>query len=149
MLDHETPDLQNMLDRYGKAWNTHDLDAVMALHTEDTVFHMHAGAEPAVGIDAVRESFAASLQQWPDIHFATEDLQFGEDHVTARWSVSATLATPLEVNGEATAPVERMLHFDAVDVLLVRDGRITRKDSYIDAVALQGQLARDPQPTTA
>lgn len=147
MTDHGTYDVHDMLDRYGEAWNAHDLDGVMALHTEDTVFHMHAGAEPAVGAGAVREAFAASLQQWPDIHFATEDLQFGAGHVTARWSVSATLATPLEVNDETTAPVERVLRFDAVDVLLVRHGRIERKDTYIDAIALQAQLAGDQQST--
>lgn len=149
MTDTERKDLQELLDRYGEAWNSHDLDAVMALHTEDTVFSMHAGNEPAVGAAAVRESFAASLEQWPDIHFAVEDLRFGADHATARWSVSATLASPLEIGDETAAPRDQQLQFDAVDVLLVRDGRIARKDTYVDAISLQQQLAGDQQPATA
>ena len=32
--------------RYGVAWAAHDLDAIMAMHTDDTVFHLHGGGEP-------------------------------------------------------------------------------------------------------
>jgi len=63
MTDHEAHDLHDLLDRYGKAWNSHDLDAVMALHTDDTMFHLHAGEAPVVGATAVRESFP-SLPYW-------------------------------------------------------------------------------------
>jgi steroid delta-isomerase-like uncharacterized protein len=149
MTDHEAHDVQDLLDRYGEAWNTHDLDAILALHTEDTVFALHAGDEPVVGAPAVRESFAASLEQWPDIHFAAEDVQLGAEHATARWSVTATLATPLELDSGTAAPSSRSLRFDAVDVLLVRGGRIARKDTYIDAISLQRQLDGDQQAATA
>lgn len=149
MTDHKAHDIHDLLDRYGRAWNSHDLDAVMALHTHDTVFHLHAGDAPVVGAAAVRESFAASLQQWPDIHFATDDVHFGPDHIAARWSVSATLATPLHFDTGTATPSEQSLCFDAVDVLVVRDGRIARKDTYIDALSLQRQLTGDAQSTTA
>jgi hypothetical protein len=45
-------EVQDLAVRYGAAWAAHDLDAIMALHTEDTVFHLHGDAEPAVGCGA-------------------------------------------------------------------------------------------------
>jgi steroid delta-isomerase-like uncharacterized protein len=135
-------DLTRLLERYGAAWNGHDLDAIMSEHTADSIFHLHAGAPAAVGIDAVREAFAATLEQWPDIHFAAEDVHLGADHATLRWTVTATLATPLELPDAGTAtPSGRQVRFDAVDVLLFANGRIARKDTYVDSLSLQQQLA--------
>ena len=42
-------EVEDLAVRYGAAWAEHDLDAIMALHTEETVFHLHGGGEPAVG----------------------------------------------------------------------------------------------------
>ena len=36
-------EIQELAVRYGAAWAEHDLDAIMAMHTEDTVFHLHGG----------------------------------------------------------------------------------------------------------
>jgi steroid delta-isomerase-like uncharacterized protein len=138
MTDHAT----RLLERYGAAWNGHDLDAIMAEHTPDTVFHLHAGGPEAAGTGAVREAFAATLAQWPDIHFAAQDVRLGADHATLRWTVTATLASPLELPDARTAtPSGRRVRFDAVDVLVFADGRIARKDTYVDSLSLQRQLA--------
>jgi steroid delta-isomerase-like uncharacterized protein len=135
-------DIERVLERYGAAWNGHDLDAIMAEHTPDSVFHLHAGGPEAAGIQAVRDAFAATLAQWPDIHFAAEDIRTGADHATLRWTVTATLATPIELPDASTAtPSGRQVRFDAVDVLVFEDGRIARKDTYVDSLSLQQQLA--------
>jgi steroid delta-isomerase-like uncharacterized protein len=137
-------ELTVFLDRYGAAWNRHDLDAIMAEHTSDSVFHLHAGAPEAVGLTAVRDAFAATLRQWPDIHFAAQDVRLGADHATLRWIVTATLATPLELADSTTAaPNGRQVRFDAVDVLVFEGGQIARKDTYVDSLTLQQQLAAD------
>src|SRR4026208_681775 len=120
-----SPDLDRLLDRYGAAWNGHDLDALMAEHTPAVVSPLQAGAPEAVGSAAVREAFAATLEQWPDIHFAAEDVRIGPDHVTPRWTVTATLAPPLDLPDSSTAaPSGRQVRFDAVDVLVIDGGRI-------------------------
>ena len=62
--------------------------------------------------------------------------------MTLRWTVTATLATPLELPDSSTAaPSGRQVRFDAVDVLVIEDGRIARKDTYVDSLSLQQQLA--------
>jgi ketosteroid isomerase-like protein len=44
-----TTDLAELLQRYSDAWHRHDLDAIMSMHTDDTVFHLHNGNGAAVG----------------------------------------------------------------------------------------------------
>jgi steroid delta-isomerase-like uncharacterized protein len=135
-------EMHEFIERYGAAWNGHDLDAIMAEHTPDSVFHLHAGGPEARGVAAVREAFAATLRQWPDIHFAAEDVRLGSDHATLRWTVTATLAAPIELPDSTTAaPSGRQVRFDAVDVLVFEDGRLARKDTYVDSLSLQQQLA--------
>ena len=135
-------DMTRLLERYATAWNGHDLDAIMAEHTPDSVFHLHAGGAEAAGLAAVREAFAQTLAQWPDIHFAPLDSRLGPGHATLRWTVTATLSAPLELpDATSAAPSGRQVRFDAVDVLLLDGGRIARKDTYVDSVSLQRQLA--------
>ena len=120
-------DVEELLDRYAAAWNGHDLDAIMAEHTPDTVFQLHIGEPEAVGLAAVRAAFAATLEQWPDIHFEAQDVRLGADHAALRWTITM-----------------QQVRFDAVDVLVFDGGRIARKDTYVDSISLQEQLAVQP-----
>ena len=70
-------EFQDLAVRYGAAWAAHDVDAIMALHTEDTVFHLHGGGEPAVGRTATREAFAKAMEEWPDIGFERKRVHIG------------------------------------------------------------------------
>jgi hypothetical protein len=37
-------EVRELAVHYGAAWAEHDLDAIMAMHTDDTVFHLHGAA---------------------------------------------------------------------------------------------------------
>ena len=54
--------------------------------------------------------------------------------------MTATLAAPLEVEGETVAPESQQVEFDAVDVITVEDGLVKTKATYLDALAIQRQL---------
>jgi ketosteroid isomerase-like protein len=123
--------IKGLAFRYAQAWAERDLDAIMALHTDDTVFHLHAeGAEgggAASGAEAVREAFAAGLARIPDLRFEPTRVIFGEDHFVSQYVMSGTL------NGTHFA-------YDGVDIFAVRDERIARKDTYGDWVAYARQV---------
>ena len=34
-------ELQTFIDRYNVAWNAHDVEAIVNMHTDDHVFHIH------------------------------------------------------------------------------------------------------------
>jgi steroid delta-isomerase-like uncharacterized protein len=121
--------VQDLIDRYSAAWESRDPDAIVALHTEDTEFQLHAAQERAIGKAAVREAFAGLFQQFPDLSFEQKTLHVGADFWTVEWLVTGTAA-------ENGARVEA----DLVDVITVADGLVRTKDSYVDAIAMQAQL---------
>jgi len=127
-------EIQELALRYGTAWAEHDLDAIMAMHTDDTVFHLHGGGEPAMGLAATRAAFAAAASQWPDIRFEKTRVYLGAAHFVSEYQMSAT------VEG-------RHITCDGVDVIAVVDGRIARKDTYLDWTAIQRQLG--PEASTS
>jgi steroid delta-isomerase-like uncharacterized protein len=137
----ESSKLRELAGRYGEAWNSQDLDAIMELHTDDTVFVAHAaGSEPAEGRDAVREAFAGYLALLPDINFAERALHVGDGHWVLESVMSGTVAQPIEVDGEALGENGARVEIDCVDVIEVRDGLVASKQTYIDSLEMQRQL---------
>lgn len=126
---------QELALRYGQAWAEHDPDAIAALHTEDSVFHMHDIAEPACGRDAVRDAVAGVLEQSPDLRFEPIRVMFGTDHFVTEYEMSGT------VDGKPFA-------CDGADVFTLRDGLVARKDSYVDWLAFQRQVGVDLNAVT-
>jgi uncharacterized protein (TIGR02246 family) len=122
--------IETLFETYAAAWERRDPDAIAALHTEDSVFHLHAGQEPAQGRDAVREAFAEMFAQWPDLAFELVSVRFGADFWAVEWRVR-------------TAAYEA----DLADIVTVRDGLVASKQSYLDAVAVMAAL--DPAASAA
>jgi ketosteroid isomerase-like protein len=117
---------------YHQAWVGLDPNVIVALHSEDSVFHMHGAAEPAVGRAAIRDLISAFLRLVPDVHFEMKRFYAGSDHITFEYDMSGTF--------EGTRFV-----IDGADVIATTDGLVTRKDTYIDAVALIEQIGPLPQ----
>ena len=121
--------MDDLIQRYTNAWASHDPDAIVALHTEDTRFHAHIGQEPAVGKTAVRQAFAELFAQFPDLTFEQVSLKTTADFWAVEWKMSGTLAG-----------TDHTFEVDLVDLITVEDGLVKSKDSYIDAVSMQAQL---------
>ena len=121
-------EVQELAIRYGAAWADHDLDAIMVMHTDDTVFHLHGGGEPTHGRNATRDAFAGALAQWSDIRFDRKRVHIGEGHFVTEYEMSATTSAG------------RLITCDGVDVIAVEGGRVARKDTYLDWAAVQQQL---------
>ena len=121
-------EMRGLAYRYGKAWAAHDLDAVMALHTEDTVFQIHApGEAEAVGAAAVRAAFAEALARSPDLRFDVVRVSFGESHFVSEYVMTGTVA-------------DRPFRCDGVDIFAVGDGLVARKDTYADSLTYERQV---------
>ena len=115
---------------YGQAWQNHDPAAIAALHTEDSVFHLHDIIEPWVGRDAIAAAAAGFFADSPDLSFELVRAHLGADHYVTEYVMSGTRGPkPFAVEG--------------TDVFTVRDGQIARKDSYVDWVTYQQQTGVD------
>ena len=133
--------IEMLAQRYGEAWNRQDLDAIMDLHTDDCVFSAFAAGAPlAKGKEAVREAFAGYIAMMPDIHFAEQALQLGDDHWVLESIMSGTVDQSIEVDGESFGTSEARVEVPCVDVIQVRDGLIASKHTYIDSLTMQRQL---------
>jgi steroid delta-isomerase-like uncharacterized protein len=108
---------RDLIERYNAAWNAHDVDAAVAMHAPDVVFHNYTAGERAEGADAVREHVARILRNWPDLRFRSRRLYAREGLVVSEWTATATR------DGET-------IEWDGIDVFPIEDGLIKRKDVY-------------------
>jgi hypothetical protein len=132
---------QTVAEAYGAAWNAHDLDAITAMHAEGMAFQLHVqGFEEAATPEAVHGQFSAIFAAWPDLHFATVRLTVAPDLFVHEFTISGTLAAPWPVGDEVAQPSGRHIAFPGVDVIRCTQGKVLRKDTYLDAVALRAGL---------
>jgi steroid delta-isomerase-like uncharacterized protein len=124
----------NLGESYGKAWAAHDVDAIVALHTADSVFHVHGLGEKACGSNAVGRLVAEFIAQVPDLHFEPKRVYLGAGHLIFEYDMSGTARDSSFV-------------CDGVDVIAVRDGLVARKDTYLDLAALERQIGGLPHMT--
>ena len=137
----QSTEIRELAARYAETWNSQDLDAIMDLHADDSVFVAHAaGSEPAEGKEAVREAFAGYLALLPDINFAERALHVSDDHWVLESVMSGTVAQSIVVEGEELGNTGARVEIDCVDVIEVRDGLVASKQTYIDSLAMQRQL---------
>jgi hypothetical protein len=126
--------LMEFAKEYSGAWAMHDPTAIAAMHTDDSVFELHDVGAPATGRAAVRELIEALLTAVPDLRFAPKRAHFGAEHFVTEYVMSGTAERkPFAIAG--------------ADVFTMRDGLVSRKDSYLDWLAYQRQVGIDPVAT--
>ena len=121
----QTADTANTLDiieRFNKAFNHHDVDAIMALMTDDCVFentNPPPVGERYEGQESVRGFWQRLFASSPNARFDSEDIFAGGDRCTVRWIYNW-------IDGEVKPG-----HVRGVDVFRVRDGKVAEKLSYV------------------
>jgi ketosteroid isomerase-like protein len=113
---------REVVERFGEAFNRHDVDAVMALSTEDTVLETTLPAPDGrrlAGQDAVRAYWEAFFRASPHARFEPEETIVSGDRCVVRW-----VYRWIEANGTSG-------HVRGVDVFRVRDGKVAEKLVYV------------------
>ncbi|MCU1452401.1 MAG: hypothetical protein JWN46_547 [Acidimicrobiales bacterium] len=107
----------DVIERFGEAWGAHDLDATLALTTDDVVFESTGPApdgERFVGQDAVRAAWEPIFAD-AAATFTVEDTYCESvDRVVQRWRYDWA-------DG----------HVRGVDLFTVSDGLVAEKCSYV------------------
>lgn len=110
------------IQRFHEAFNRHDVDAIMAMMTEDCVFENTSpppDGERYCGQAAVRAYWAHFFSASPHATFETEDIFVGGDRGVVRWRYRW-----VERDGKHG-------HIRGVDVFCVRDRKVAEKFSYV------------------
>jgi ketosteroid isomerase-like protein len=109
-------DALDVVGRFNDAWGAHDLDATLALVTEDCVFDSTGPApdgDRSEGLAAIRKAWQPIFDDTAS-RFDVEEQFAAGDRVVQRWRYNW---------GDG--------HVRGVDLLLVRDGKVAEKLSYV------------------
>ena len=128
--------------RWERAWNAHDLDALLAHFAEDVVFTSPVAAQLLPGCDGVIRGREALRAYWshalgllPDLHFTVEAVYTGLDSIV------------IDYRNHAGNRVCEVLRFDG---RLVVSGHATyRSDAAAAASGLQATAAEASEPFAA
>jgi ketosteroid isomerase-like protein len=108
---------------YNEAWNRHDVDAMMRLSTQDTVFESTWPAPDGQRFEGAEQVLALWTkffsQDSPQAHIDIEELFDCGERVVMRWRY------------EWVGRDGRPGHVRGVDVFHVRDGKVAEKLSYV------------------
>jgi ketosteroid isomerase-like protein len=104
------------VERFTKAFDAKDVDAIMAAMTPDCVFEDTGPPDGSrhTGADAVRSAWTALFTASPEGAFTTEEIIAADDRVVVRWRYDFG-------NG----------HVRGVDIFTVRDGLVAEKLAYV------------------
>ena len=140
MSDADSPAaLEQTIENYNRAWNEHDLDAIMSMHAPDMVFENHTAGESAEG-DEVRSHIAAIFDSWPDIAFSTRRMYVREGLVVQEWTASATHVHPMRRGDLVAEPSGKRIEWKGLDVMPFENGLLKRKTVYSDSVSILRQI---------
>ena len=128
-LDQDAPvvclnpadDPLSVVRRFNDAFNRHDVDAIMALMTDDCVFENTRPAPDGTryeGQAAVRACWEQFFANSPQARFEFTDLFAAGDRCVVRWTYHW-----VKSSGSG--------HVRGVDVLRVRGGKVAEKLSYV------------------
>lgn len=132
-MSNEHP-LEKVIAAYGEAWNGHDVEAILALHTEDSVFENHTSGGMAVGKPAIRAILKGVFATFPDIRFDARRTYVRDGLVIQEWTATATLAIPYTSGGITVEPTGKRVSWNGVDVIPFTGTLVARKDVYVDSM---------------
>jgi ketosteroid isomerase-like protein len=108
----------SVIEQFNDAFNQQNIDAVMALMSDDCVFE-NTNPPPDgrrySGREAVREAFLSFFESSPQAEFEVEELFVAGDRCVVRWLYRWS------EDG----------HVRGVDLFRVREGRVLEKLSYV------------------
>jgi len=136
----EGDELQAFIDGYNAAWNAHDVDAIVSMHTEDSVFENHVTGDVNVGREAIGRAISGIFAVFPDLAFETRRAYVRDDLVVQEWTARGTHEGTMTRSGIEVPPTGRKVEYKGMDVIPIRDGLVARKDVYSDSVTLLRQL---------
>ena len=127
--------LEKVIAAYGAAWNSHNTESILAMHTEDSVFENHTSGGKGVGKNAIREILKGIFAAFPDIRFDARRTYVRDDLVTQEWTATGTLAIAYTKGSTTVQPTGKKVCWNGVDVIPFAGNLVARKDVYVDSLS--------------
>src|SRR3954447_11118497 len=127
---------------YFEAINAHDIDAAVGMWVDGGVEVVH-GVRTNVGPDGIRQFFEEIVGALPDLHFRVHEATADGERCALQMTMSGTFAGPGRWQG--VEPTCARIELPIVDVVVIRDGKLVRLDSYPDGMTVARQLGLLPE----
>ena len=143
-----TPSIEWIRDfatRWLDAWNSHEVDRLLALMSEDIEYRDDGWPKPMQGHADVREFLEAIWRAVPDMTFELLSGPYvipSEPRAAFHWRGGGTHTGPLEPPG--FAPTGRRWELDGIDFHEYRDGRVCKLRIAFDMLSVSRQLGLMP-----
>jgi steroid delta-isomerase-like uncharacterized protein len=85
-----TDEMTDLVQRLVDAWNSHDVERVMALYAPDYHEEDVGQPGPSRGLDSVRRSVRRYMTAFPDLHLTVDDLLVQGNRASFLWTLSGT-----------------------------------------------------------
>lgn len=113
-------DLRELVERYARTVTSRDLDAYVALFTEDAIQGDPMNETPKLGHTGIREFMGGAFNASQGTEFRTSDVHCSGDHVAFHFAIEVTLDSgSMTISGIETFEV-------------AADGRIKEVRAYWD-----------------
>jgi steroid delta-isomerase-like uncharacterized protein len=133
-------ELKEFIDRYNAAWNAHDVETIVSMHTDDSVFENHVTGDVNVGREQIGSAISSIFSVFPDLTFETRRAYIRDDLVVQEWTARGTHQGTMIRSGLEVPPTGREVEYKGIDVIPIRDDLVARKDVYSDSITLLRQL---------
>lgn len=117
-----------LAERFLSAWNSQDVETVLACYTDDCIYLDPNTRGPVSGHEALRKYLGRLFQQWK-MHWALRELFLFDDLDGGAFLWRAEL-TP--------AMGGKTVELDGMDLVIVRAEKLSRNEVYFDRTALLG-----------
>jgi predicted ester cyclase len=132
---------KQIVRRYQEAYNTNNLDALDAVVAADIKTpNMLPGFPP--GLEGIKQMHRLTIDAWPNLQTAIEDLIAEGDYVVARVAVSATPqkdAFGVPANGKS-------FRISGQYIVRIQNGKIVEHFGVEDAIGIMQQMGLMPAP---
>jgi glyoxylase-like metal-dependent hydrolase (beta-lactamase superfamily II)/predicted ester cyclase len=142
----QTAETTRVAREYFEAVGRAERDAQQRYYADDAQAHVHGVVGPT-GRAGMAAFFAELFDAFPDWRFEVVETVAEGDGVAVRWRARATFAGPGSFMG--FEPNGARVDIEGVDLVRVRDGRVSVIDAYMNGAELARQLgALPPQGST-
>jgi steroid delta-isomerase-like uncharacterized protein len=137
--------VEEFLERWEDAWNSHDPERLLALMTDDIVYDDSAWPTTMRGHADVRRFLDYTWRAFPDLRFERVGAPFisvDGSRAAAHWRGRATNSGPIDPPG--MAPTGKAVVMEGVDFQEYREGKVARLRIVFDMADVMRQLGALP-----
>ena len=139
---------RELYERGSKAFNDHDIDALIDVYAADAEFR-GPGGMVARGHDAIRQFTLGWFQGFPDCKLTASNVITTDTHIVEEGVFTGTHTGVFPTPMGDIPPTGKSVSGAYIDVFEVRDGKVITDHLSFDRMELMEQLGLVPQPAGA